>query len=85
MSKRKFRVGDKVRVIGVPSITFPASLKDEMGTMKLFKRMVGRVYTVQGFDKYGHIELWPKRLECVWIEPELVKLRARKSKKKQSR
>jgi hypothetical protein len=80
MTQRKFKIGDKVAVIGVPPITFGRGVKDELGTMKLFKSMVGKVYTVRGFDKLGNIELWPKRLNSVWIEPEFLKLRARRTK-----
>lgn len=61
---------------------FPAGRKDDLGTEKLFKSMIGRVYTVQGFDKYGNVELEPKRLNTVWVDPELLKLRTRKSKKR---
>jgi hypothetical protein len=78
MRKRQFRVGDKVKVIGMPKISISQELEDELGTEKLFKRMVGKVYTVQGFDEYGHVELHPKRLNHVWIEPEFLKLRKRK-------
>lgn len=85
MRKTNFRVGDKVRVVGIPKITFAPGVKDEMGTEKLFKSMLGRVYTVRGFDKYGHIELEPKRLNTVWIEPEFLKLRARKPKGRATR
>ena len=80
MRNRKFRIGDKVRVVGIPKITFAPGVKDEMGTEKLFKSMLGKAYTVRGFGKYGHIELEPKRLNTVWIEPEFLKLRARKPK-----
>jgi len=31
------------------------------GLEKLFKSMLGKVYTVQGFDRYGNVELHPKR------------------------
>ena len=79
--KRKFRLGDKVRVVGIPKITFAPGVRDELGTKKLFKSMLGKVYTVRGFDKYGHIELAPKRLSTVWIEPEFLKLRTRKPKR----
>jgi hypothetical protein len=47
---------------------------DELGTEELFKSMVGRRYTVRGFDKYGNIKIKPKRLQYVWIEPDLVEL-----------
>jgi hypothetical protein len=49
-----------------------------MGTEKLFKSMLGRVYTVHGFDRYGNVELHPKRFERVWVEAEFLKLRVRK-------
>ena len=47
---------------------------DDMGTEEFFKSLVGRRYTVRGFDVYGNIELQPKRLHTVWIEPDLVAL-----------
>jgi hypothetical protein len=78
MTKKKFRVGDKVKVFGMSPVTFPPGVKDELGTEKLFKSMLGKVYTVRGFDKYGNVELEPKRLNTVWVEPEFLKLRARK-------
>src|SRR5271169_1339530 len=80
MTKRQFRVGDKVRVTGMSPVTFAPGVKDELGTEKLFKSMLGKVYTVRGFDKIGNIELEPKRLNTVWIEPESLKLRSRKRK-----
>jgi hypothetical protein len=78
MSKR-FRIGDKVKVTGMSVVTYAPGVKDELGTEKLFKSMIGKVYTVQGFDKYGNVELEPKRLNAVWVEPKFLKLRARKS------
>jgi hypothetical protein len=80
MIRRKFKIGDQATVIGVPPITFPPGIKDELGTKKLFKSMVGKVYTVRGFNELGYIELWPRRLSSVWIEPHLLKLRARRRK-----
>ena len=76
--KRPFKIGDKVRVIGIPVITFSPGVKDEMGTRRLFRSMLGKIYTVRGFDEYGHVELRPRRLSYVWTEPEFLKLRARK-------
>jgi hypothetical protein len=81
MVKRKFRVGDKVKVVGMSPVTFPPGVKDELGTEKLFKSMLGKVYTVRGFDEYGNVDLEPKRLNTVWVEPEFLKLRARKTNK----
>ena len=80
MRKRIFRTGDKVVVIGLSSATYAPGIRDELGTEKLFKKMVGKVYTVRGFDKYGNIELHPTRRDLVWIEPRFLKLRARKKK-----
>ena len=69
-----FQIGDKIRVTGYRPAIYPPGVMDEMGTEDLFKSMVGRRYTVRGFDRYGYIELRPKRLDTVWIEPDLVKL-----------
>jgi len=80
--RRKFLVGDKVKVVGMSPFTFAPGVKDELDTEKLFKSMLGKVYTVQGFDRYGNAELHPKRLNSVWVEPEFLKLRARKRKSK---
>jgi hypothetical protein len=80
MGRRKFRLGEKVRVVGIPKITLSPGVKDELGTKKLFKNMLGKVYTVRGFDECGNIELRPKQLNTVWIEPEFLALRARKPK-----
>ena len=82
MQKRKFRVGDKVTVVGMSKVTFPPGVKDELGTEKLFKSMLGKVYTVRGFDTYGNVELEPKRMNTVWVEPEFLKLRARRTKRR---
>jgi hypothetical protein len=77
---KKFRIGDKVKVVGMSPVTFPPGVKDELGTEKLFKSMLGKVYTVRGFDRYGNVEIQPKRLITVWVEPEFLRLRARKRK-----
>jgi hypothetical protein len=72
MTKRKLKVGDKIRVTGYRPGKYAARVVDDMGTEELFKSMVGRRYTVRGFDDYGNIELQPKRLHIVWIESDLV-------------
>jgi hypothetical protein len=80
MRKQTFRIGDKVVVIGLSTVTYPPGVKDELSTEKLFKSMVGKVYTVKGFDKYGNIELHPTRRDAAWIEPKFLKLRQIKGK-----
>lgn len=83
MDRKRFRVGNKVKVVGMPLISFAPGVKDELGTEKLLKSMLGKVYTVRGFDKYGNIELRSKRSDVVWIEQEFLRLRAtRKTKRK---
>jgi hypothetical protein len=62
-------------------VNYPPGMKDELGTEKLFKSMLGRIYTVRGFDEYGYVELHPNLRNWVWIEPEFLKLRARKKKR----
>lgn len=74
MTKTKFKIWDTIRVIGYRPATYPPGVKDELGTEKLFKSLVGRRYTIKGFDDYGHIELEPKPLSTVWLEPVLVEL-----------
>jgi len=74
MAKRKIKVGDKIRVTGYRPANYAPGVVDDLGTEDLFKSLVGRRYTVRGFDRYGNIELQPKRLHFVWIEPDLVEL-----------
>jgi len=83
MAKRKLKVGDKIRVIGYRPGKYPPGVVDDMGTEELFKSLVGRRYTVRGFDDWGNIELRPKRLHTVWIEPDLlVSVRARRARRR---
>jgi hypothetical protein len=79
---RKFRIGNKVKVVGMSPVKFAPGIKDELGTEKLFKSMLGKVYTVRGFDKYGNVKPKPKRLNTVWVEPEFLKLRVTRRKPK---
>jgi hypothetical protein len=74
MPRKKFKVGDKIRVTEYRPGVYPPGYVDDMGTEELFKSLVGRRYTIRGFDDYGHIELRPKRDHVVWIETDLVKL-----------
>lgn len=74
MAKRKLKIGDNIRVTGYRPAKYAPGFVDDMGTEDLFKSLVGRCYLVRGFDDYGNIELQPKRLHFVWIEPDLVEL-----------
>lgn len=73
MPPTKLQIGDRIRVIGYRPGVYAPEVEDEMGTEALFRHMVGRRYTVRGFDEYGKIELRPRHGDTVWIEPDLVK------------
>jgi hypothetical protein len=74
MARKNLKVGDTIKVTGYRPGKYPSGVTDEMGTERLFKSLVGRRYTIKGFDDYGNVELQPKRLHTVWIEPDLVEL-----------
>jgi hypothetical protein len=37
VAKPKFRIGDKVKVVGMSPVTFPPRVKDELGPEELFR------------------------------------------------
>ena len=67
MREQRIGIGEKVAVIGLSTESYPPGVRDELGTEKLLKSMVGNVHTVRGFDEYGNIELHPTRRDDVWI------------------
>ena len=71
MAHQKFKVGDKIRVIGYRPGVYPPGVEDEMGTEALFKSLVGRRYTIRGFDDYGQIELRPSATMLFGLRPIL--------------
>ena len=80
MRKRKFKIGDKVLVTGLPRDNYAPGVKDELGTEKLLQSMLGKVYAITGFGKYDLVELQPTRRDTIWIEPKFLKLHSRKGK-----
>lgn len=74
MAKLRLKIGDLVKVVKYRPGKYAPGVQDELGTEKLFKSMVGKSYRIEGFDKYGHLELRPKKLDTVWIESDLVEL-----------
>ena len=83
MKKKPFKVGERVRVIGMQVAKYAPGVKDELGTEKLFRYMLGKVYTVKGYDEYGFVELEPRpRRDTVWIHPEFLQPRARRKRAK---
>ena len=74
----QFRVGDLVKVVQIP-----ADLHDAVGigTLQLFQHVLGKTLRVDGFGRYGHLELnvfddgsqAPDYCHhTIWIEPEFV-------------
>ena len=71
------QVGDRVRALAIPpDITI---LPEE--TQAVFRRCLGKVFTVREIDQWGHLELWVKNgrdrkrivgADIIWIEPEYV-------------
>jgi len=66
---RKFRTGDFVKIVQIPD-----DLTDAVGigTPEVFRRSLGKTFRIEGFDRYGHIELVVSRRDTIWIEPKFV-------------
>jgi hypothetical protein len=78
LKRNKYKVGDLVTVIKVPT-----GLGDEpeLNTKTVFETCLGKTFTIQGFDQYGHLELAVGKeiddlvggyMNTIWIEPEFV-------------
>jgi hypothetical protein len=98
--KSDFKIGDRVRVLDIPQDlkdpNYDAKHDDgeewEMRTGELFRFCLGRAFTIYGFGRYGHVELWVGRNQdvrkqfgpghSIEIEPEFLK-RVSKRKKTQ--
>ena len=101
--QRKLKVGDRVRIVDISE-----PLKDEsydsrhaehgsMRTAELFRFCVGREFTIQGFDRWGQVEIRADedvavrrkfgKWHFIYSEPEFLKrigrqrLKARSKKK----
>ncbi len=69
------QVGDRVRLLQIS----PHLIEGELHTRSVFEQCLGHVFTVQGFDDGGWIELvvdsvTGNEFETIWIEPEYVEL-----------
>jgi hypothetical protein len=95
-SSRKLKIGDRVRIIDIPSGFKDPSydLKEaeerwKIRTAELFRFCLGREFAIQAFNQYGYAELSVDKdrtvrkkfgLNTIWIEPEFL-ARVRKIKK----
>lgn len=69
ITDRKLKCGVYVKVVQIPR-----DLKDsaQIGTSAVFRRALNKVFRIQGFDDYGHVELNVTRRDTIWIEPQFV-------------
>jgi hypothetical protein len=74
MPERRFQVGDTVEVIHYTPTRYAPGVEDELGTERLFRRIVGKKFRIRGFDEYGYIELQPTKYDTIWIGPDDVRL-----------
>lgn len=77
-----FRIGDVIRVTHVPPQVQRDGPRD---TRSVFKRAVGKTFVVQGFGRYGHVELDVskiRKLDTIWIEPDCVELFRRRPRRR---
>ena len=74
------KIGDQVRVLQVPTDIDKEKFPE---TYSVFRHCVGKTLKIEGFGRYGHIELWvnddgTQATDCcqhsIWIEPELVEV-----------
>jgi hypothetical protein len=93
---QKFKLGDRVRILDIAAdltetnYDLKSAEAREMRTAELFRFCVGRVFTVQGFDRYGNVELPVGdslgvrkkfgRWHSIWCEPGFLKLADKKSR-----
>jgi hypothetical protein len=80
MPKRlPYKIGEKVKVVQIPKELHDAA---KIGTPALFRRILGKTFSVEGFDRYGHVELKATKRDSIWIEPEfLVHVRSKAKSK----
>jgi hypothetical protein len=70
---RGLRRGDWARLIALPSDlnTCPAHVR------RVFRRALGLTFRIDGFGRYGHVELDLTKkvahLEFIWVEPHLLR------------
>jgi len=72
MVKKKrslYKIGDAVTLVKIP----PAVKDTPVETISVFKSAVGKTFRVAEIDEHGHLELWVKPMECIFVEPEFVR------------
>ncbi len=63
-------IGDWVRLVEMPP-NVPQTMMEE--TISIFQRAIGLTFRIEGFGRYGHVELnLSKKVEKghdIWVEP----------------
>jgi len=80
MPERQFKVGDIVEVVHYTPRRYAPGVKDELGTERLFRRIVGKKFRIMGFDEYGYVELRPTKRDTIWMGRDDVRLASPKRK-----
>ena len=73
------KIGDLVRIVGVPDGLPPDGDPDGLNTTSLFRSCVGRVFPIVDFNELGYAELevgevtgQPSYMASIWIEPQFL-------------
>jgi hypothetical protein len=80
MNTSPFKLGDTVKLIGIPS-QVQQDRRKFPDTFALFERAAGGKFRVRGLDEYGHAELWVSDdgsedmrgvSHSIWVEPQFL-------------
>lgn len=77
----KLKIGCKVRVLEIPDDLTDAC---EIGTPRVFRESLGKVFRIQGFDDYGYVEVRVSNSDVIWIEPHFL-VRVKEKRKTQTK
>jgi hypothetical protein len=94
-SGREVRVGDRIRVTGIPPDVRnykedPAD-EEKMETKTVFERCLGRKFRIEDFDDdrvellVGRVMGRPRYEHSIWLEPQFIELVKRSPKKPRRR
>ena len=83
--RHRFRVGDRVQIVDIPSdLKDPRKKDNALRTGHLFRFCLGRKFRIEGFDRHGFPELQVSgdpqvaksfgKFHSIWIDPRSLKL-----------
>jgi hypothetical protein len=68
-AKHRLGVGDSVQLIRMPKLNRMPS-----ETKVVFRQSLGRTFEISGFERNGLAELFVRRWETIYVEPEYLRL-----------